>query len=147
FAISFLIVASLRSISGASSVLVSSASEAMRGLIRFLLPGSRGFRVFIVQRRTGGAFARHLPESLLDFQLSFPQPLLLGEGAVGIAVEPRRRLRDRRLERRPFDQQGDRLGQVLASGLRIGSFQKEGKAGVLRRRSEGLEARYGILSA
>src|SRR6185312_9566443 len=118
FAISFLIVASLRSINGASSVLVSSASEAMRGLIRFLLPGSCGFRGFIVQRRTGGAFPGHLPESLLDFQLSFAQPLLLGEGAFRIAVEPRRRFRYRRLQRRPFDQQGDRLGQVLARGAR-----------------------------
>src|SRR6478609_7211144 len=145
FASSFLIVASLRSISGASSVVsvVSSDAIVLASTCFLFVRHRLGFGRSFIQRRRTGTFPGHLPESRLDFQLSLPQPLLLGERAFRIGLEAGRGRRDRMLERRPLDQQRDRFGQILAGRLRIGSFYEEGEARAVRRRREGSRAGYG----
>ena len=95
----------------------------------------------MLQRRRRPRVSGPSARVALEFQLSFAEPLLLGESAFRVALEAGRRRGDRSLERRPFDQQRHRFGQVLARGLRIGAFREEGKAGVVRRRREGARRR------
>src|SRR5690606_17987048 len=149
---SFLIEASLRSISGASSVVPVVSSEAILCVSTcFLFVRAERIRSVRLMPRyglrqscLGRTFAGHVPESRLDFQLSLAQPLLLGESAFRVGLEARRGRRDGGLECRPFDQQGHRFGQVLACSLRIRPFQEEGKASAIRRRRESAGRRYGI---
>ena len=96
--------------------------------------------------RSGGAFAGHLPESPLEFQLSFEQPLLLLEGRILERLfEASGGVGKRGFQCRPFDQQGDRFGQVFPGDLRIGAFHQEGESSVIRRRSEVTCGGYGGL--
>ena len=92
------------------------------------------------------AFPGHLPESRLDCQLSFAQPLLLGESAFRVGLETGRGRGNGGLDRRPFDQQGHRFGQVLVRNPRIGSFDEEGEASAVRRRLEDVGG-YGVARA